>query len=136
MGAFSKKTIKLENPGVWKEGEYVKVRTRQTVADQQAIVSAVAESVPNLKELSKEQIEQRMIVGSVLPSLQRMIVEWKLFDDDGQEVELTPENVAELDGDYADYIFSHMSDGIGSAMSEQEQKHFLASASEPTKVSS
>jgi hypothetical protein len=136
MGAFSKKTIKIENPGVWKEGEYVKVRTRQTVADQQAIVSAVAESVPNLKELSKEQIEQRMIVGSVLPSLQRMIVEWKLFDDDGQEVELTPENVAELDGDYADYIFSHMSDGIGSAMSEQEQEHFLASASEPTPVSS
>lgn len=138
MSAFSKKTVKIENPGVWQAGEYVKVRVKQTVSDQKAIRGALLERVPDLAHLTDEELMHRAIDAQVVV-LQRMIAEWKLFDDDGEEVPLTPENVAELDGDYADYILTKMgeeaSDLSGNTMSEAEQDHFLASASARTKTS-
>ena len=136
MGAFSKKTIKIENPGVWKEGEYVKIRTRQNVSDQQAIRAALLERVPDISNLDDNELMKHALDAQVV-ILQRMISEWKLFDDDDNEVECTPETIAELDGDYADYILMQMGDtatSVGDAMSEKEQEHFLASASEPTKA--
>src|SRR5579864_6927249 len=137
MGAFSKKTIKIENPGVWKDGEYVKVRTRQNVSDQQAIRAALLERVPDISNLDDNELMKHALDAQVV-ILQRMIAEWKLFDDDGDEVPCTLENIAELDGDYADYILAHMNDDaarVGDAMSEKEQEDFLASAKGPSKAS-
>jgi hypothetical protein len=138
MGAFSKKTIKIENPGVWKDGEYVKIRTRQNVSDQQAIRAALLERVPDISNLSDSELMKHGLDAQVV-ILQRMIAEWKLFDDEGDEVECTPETIAELDGDYGDYIIAHMNDDaarVGDAMSEKEQEDFLASASGRSKESS
>src|SRR5256885_7927558 len=105
MGAFSKNTLLIVNPGEWKKGEYVKIRTRQTVADQAAIRAAIFEKVPNLAALNDEELFRYSADAQVV-LLQRMICEWKLFDDEDNEVPLNPENVAELDASYADYIMT------------------------------
>lgn len=139
MGAFSgRKTIKIENPGVWKEGEYVRLKTRQSVSDQQAIRAALLERIPDIASISEADLMKHALDAQVV-ILQRMICEWCLFDDEGNEVELTPENVAELDGEYADFILSLMGQqgtNVGDAMTQEGQKSFLGGQKEPTVTSS
>ena len=137
MGAFSKNTLLIMNPGEWKKGEYVKIRTRQTVADQAAIRAAIFEKVPNLAALNDEELFRYSADAQVV-LLQRMICEWKLFDDEDNEVPLNPENVAELDASYADYIMTQLAEKAppSSGMSQEEQDRFLASASEPSRMNS
>lgn len=133
MGAFSNKEIKVTSPD-WQDGEVVYLRKKLTAAAQAEIFDELERRIPNLAELGEEALLNHKALASHL-SMKYLISRWTLFDDDGNEVECTPENIALLDGDYANVIINAMSGIEDKTMTKEQEADFLHGANGRTQES-